>query len=138
MIPFMILMIFFGMEIGWETLLFFPILMAFACFTFGLSLILTSFNVYFRDMQLAWNSFMPAIFYATPIAYNANLVPQDYLWIIKLNPLFHFVSAFRDIFYFNLAPSFRETAIMLLLATFSLTTGLLIFRKLEKGFVSQY
>ncbi len=138
MIPFMIMMLFFGLKIGWETLLFFPILLLFACFTFGISLILSSFNVYFRDMQLAWSSFMPAIFYATPIAYTSNLIPAKFLWLIKLNPLYHFVGAFREIFYFNQVPSPGLFGLLLLLGIIPLLAGLFIFNKLEKGFVSQY
>jgi ABC-type polysaccharide/polyol phosphate export permease len=138
MVPFMIMMLFFGLQIGWETLLFFPVLLLFSCFTFGISLILSSFNVYFRDMQLAWTSFMPAIFYATPIAYTSNLIPEKFLWLIKLNPLYHFVGAFRDFLYYNQSPSFTQFGILLLLGIVPLLAGLYIFNKLEKGFVSQY
>lgn len=138
MVPFTIMMLFFGLKIGWETLLFFPVLLLFTCFTFGISLILSSFNVYFRDMQLAWSSFMPAIFYATPIAYTSSLIPEKFLWLIKLNPLYHFVGAFREIFYFNQVPSAGLFGLLLLLGIIPLLTGLFIFNKLEKGFVSQY
>jgi len=138
MVPFIIMMMLFGMKIGWETLLFFPILLLFSCFTFGVSLILSSFNVYFRDMQLAWSSFMPAIFYATPIAYTSSLIPEKFLWLIKLNPLYHFVGAFRDVFYFNQVPSLQMTGILVVLGILPLLAGLFIFNRLEKGFVSQY
>jgi len=138
MIPFMIMMLFFGMKLGWESLLFFPILLLFTCFTFGVSLILASFNVYFRDMQLAWSSFMPAIFYATPIAYTSNLIPQKFLWLIQLNPLYHFVGAFREVFYFNNVPSLQLFVLLLALGIVPLMLGLFIFNRLEKGFVSQY
>ncbi len=138
MIPFLIMMLFFGMKLGWETLLFFPVLLLFTCFTFGVSLILSSFNVYFRDMQLAWSSFMPAIFYATPIAYTSSLIPEKFLWLIRLNPLYHFVGAFREIFYFNQAPSLIQFGLLSLLGIIPLVLGFLIFTRLEKGFVSQY
>lgn len=138
LIPFFILMLFFGLKIGWESLLFFPILMLYTCFTFGLSLILTSFNVYFRDMQLAWSSFMPAIFYATPIAYTSSLIPGKFLWLLKLNPLFHFMGALRDVFYYNTVPSLQNFGILMVMAFVPLIVGLYIFNKLEKGFVSQY
>lgn len=138
LIPFLILMFLFGLKLGWETLLFFPILILFACFTFGISLILSAFNVYFRDMQLAWSSFMPAIFYATPIAYTSNLIPEKFLWILKLNPLYHFIGALRQVFYYNTVPSLSEAGLISLLGVIPLLLGMFIFRKLEKGFVSQY
>ncbi len=138
LIPFMALMLAFGLKIGWETLLFFPVLILFTCFTFGASLILSSFNVYFRDVQLAWSSFMPAIFYATPIAYTSGLIPAQYLWVLKLNPLYHFIGAIREIFYFNAVPSMASFGLLLLLGIIPLVLGLTIFTRLEKGFVSQY
>lgn len=138
LIPFFILMLFFGLKLGWESLLFFPILILYTCFTFGVSLILTSFNVYFRDMQLAWSSFMPAIFYATPIAYTSSLIPEKFLWIIKLNPLYHFVEALREVLYYNQVPSLSSFAILFGLGGIMLVVGLYVFNKLERGFVSQY
>ncbi len=138
MIPFLIMMMFFGMKLGWESLLFFPVLLLFTCFIFGISLILSSFNVYFRDMQLAWSSFMPAIFYATPIAYTSSLIPEKFLWLIRLNPLYHFVGALREIFYFNQVPSLLQFGLLSLLGIVPLLLGYLIFTRLEKGFVSQY
>ena len=138
LIPFLILMLLFGMRIGWESLLFFPILILYTGFTFGASLILTSFNVYFRDVQLAWTSFMPAIFYATPIAYTSSLIPDKYVWILKLNPLYHFIGALREILYFNTVPSMSSFMLLIILGIVPLWIGFLIFKKLEKGFVSQY
>ncbi|HNQ61157.1 MAG TPA: ABC transporter permease [Bacteroidia bacterium] len=138
MIPFMILMFIFGLRLTWESLIFFPVLVLFTAFTFGVSLILTSFNVYFRDMQLAWGSFMPAIFYATPIAYTASLIPAKFIWVLKLNPLYHFIGALRHAFYYNTLPSLGEAGILLVVGLGPLAIGYWVFNRLEKGFVSQY
>ncbi|MGQ0828481.1 MAG: ABC transporter permease [Bacteroidota bacterium] len=138
LIPFVLLMFLFGLKIGWETLLFFPILLLYTCFTFGTSLILSSFNVYFRDMQFAWSSFMPAIFYSAPIAYTTGLIPDKYLWIIKLNPLYHYIGAVRDVLYNNAVPSLNHFIAITILGLIPLGIGLFIFKKLERGFVSQY
>lgn len=131
-------MLLFGLKLGWETLFFFPILILFTCFTFGVSLLLSSFNVYFRDVQLAWSSFMPAVFYATPIAYTSNLIPTKFLWVIKLNPLFHFIGALREVLYYNVVPSVTTFVLLSGLGFIPLLTGIFIFNRLEKGFVSQY
>jgi ABC-2 type transport system permease protein len=138
LIPFFILMLLFGLRLGWETLFFFPVLILFSCFTLGVSLILSSFNVYFRDVQLAWSSFMPAIFYATPIAYTSSLIPDKFLWLIKLNPLYHFITALREVLYYNTIPSLASFALLSGLGIITLMAGLYIFNRLERGFVSQY
>ncbi len=138
LIPFSILMLMFGLKLGWESLLFFPVLILFSCFTFGVSIILTSFNVYFRDVQMAWSSFMPAIFYSTPIAYTSSLIPEKFLWIIKLNPLYHYIGAIREILYYNQIPSLETFLLMGGIGIITLLVGILIFIRLERGFVSQY
>lgn len=138
MVPFVILMLIFGLRIGWESLLFFPILILFSAFTFGLSLFLSALNVYFRDVQLAWSSLLPAIFYSAPIAYASNLIPPRYEWLIKLNPLYYYINLLRDILYYNRLPDLTNLLIAIGISTFSVLVGIKIFKKLEKGFVSQF
>ena len=138
LIPFFILMLMFGLKLGWESLFFFPVVILFSCFTFGVSIILTSFNVYFRDVQMAWSSFMPAIFYSTPIAYTSSLIPEKFLWVIKLNPLYHYIGALREILYYNQIPSLGTFLLIGGIGIVTLLVGILIFTRLERGFVSQY
>jgi ABC-type polysaccharide/polyol phosphate export permease len=81
---------------------------------------------------------MPAIFYATPIAYTSSLIPESFLWILKMNPLYHFIGAVRDILYYNTVPSATSFLLLFALGIIPLAAGLWIFRRLERGFVSQY
>ncbi len=138
LIPFVALMFIFGMRIGWETLLFIPVLFFFTAFTLGVSLILTSVNVYFRDVQFAWSSFMPAIFYSSPIAYTTDLIPAKFVWVMKLNPLFHFITALRDVLYYNQVPSLASSILVILLGLVPLGLGFFFFNRLRRGFVSQF
>ena len=138
MIPFSILMVFFGLKFTWELLWFFPIFISFSLFTFGVSLILSSLNVYFRDVQLAWSSLLPAIFYSTPIAYSTSFIPAKFDWVLKLNPLYYYVTCLRDVLYYNQFPNPINFAICIGLGFACLAVGIFIFKKLEKGFVSQF
>ena len=81
---------------------------------------------------------MPAIFYLTPIAYAPSVIPQKYLILVKLNPIYHFLGAFRSIIYYNESPSIRQIEIITVIAILFLGVGYFIFKKLERGFVSQY
>lgn len=138
LIPFTILMFVFGLQLSGITFFAIPVLLFYTAFTFGISLVLCSLNVYFRDMQLAWGSFLPAIFYASPIAYTANLIPEKFIWVVKLNPIFHFITAFRDVLYHNQLPTGNQVLLIMALGTLSLLIGLLCFNRLKKGFVSQF
>jgi ABC-type polysaccharide/polyol phosphate export permease len=138
LIPYMVMMFIFGMKPGWEFIMFIPILATFSMFTLGISLILTSLNVYFRDIQIAWSTFMPAIFYATPIAYTFSIIPPKYQFIAILNPLYHYISAVREIFYYNRMISLTDFMILFLTGSVFLWFGLFIFNRLKKGFISQF
>lgn len=138
LIPFVVMMYVFGMRLGWETLLFIPWLILLSGFTFGLSLVLTAFNVYFRDVQLAWASFLPAIFYATPIAYSPEIIPEKYRFVMAANPLHYYTDCLRDIIYYNRMPEGSTILVMTCLSAVSVAVGIFVFQKLKGGFISQY
>ena len=137
-IPFGLLMIFFDASVGFETLLIIPALLLFALFTIGVGIFICAFNVYFRDVGLLYTSLTPALFYFTPIAYTTAFIPPKFLYLIKLNPIYHFMTVFRDILYHNNVPSFLDWAIIIGLAFVFLGIGLATFNKLERGFISNY
>ncbi|MEM9022459.1 MAG: ABC transporter permease [Bacteroidota bacterium] len=138
LIPFTILMYFFGFQLGWVTLLVLPALVLFGLFTLGICLFMCAINVYFRDIGILWSSLTPAMFYFTPIVYAPELVPEQYRWALKFNPIYHFMEIFRDILYYNQLPSGKALAITGGLTVIALILGSWTFRKLERGFISNY
>jgi ABC-type polysaccharide/polyol phosphate export permease len=135
-IPFLTLMYFFGLSFSWHFLLLIPALIIFSTFAYSLGIILGILNVFLRDVSILWNTLNPALFYLSPIAYNISIIPKNYLFFLKLNPLFHFFDVFRAILYQNSFPSTESWLIIL-----SLTIGLyfiskLVVYKLEKGIIS--
>ena len=137
-IPFGVIMYFLGFDAKWVNLLVIPCTILFALFTFGFSVSICAFNVYFRDMGMLWNSLQPALFYFTPIAYSSTLVPENMRWVMKFNPLYHFVELFRTVLYHGAVPSERQILITGLLTVFMLITGWIVFSKLKRGFIANY
>ncbi|NNF02482.1 MAG: ABC transporter permease, partial [Bacteroidia bacterium] len=137
-IPFVVLMYFFGFRPAIETIFIIPFLIMFSMFTLGFSLIICTFNVFYRDIGILWNTLLPALFYFTPIAYSAKLIPEKYVWALKFNPLFHFINMVRDILYYNSWPSLDLLAIVASLSIVFFIAGLWVFRKLERGFISNF
>lgn len=138
LIPFSVLMLTFGWVPGVETLALLPVLLLFVLFITGFSLFLCALNIYYRDVGLLWNTFTPAIFYFTPIAYPVQLVPEHIRWVMKLNPVYHFVESFRQVIYAGVFPPAREWLYMFILAAGAWLLGVWVYRKLEKGFISNY
>jgi ABC-2 type transport system permease protein len=132
---------------GSNVLLKVPVALAFmallALFALGLGLALSVLNVYFRDTQHFVAIFLQIWFYLTPILYPLTYVQaaQDRLAaegrdiplvsLFKLNPLEHFVSAFRNLLYDNRLPSLTDSLACLASAAIALVFGAWIFRTYE-------
>jgi ABC-2 type transport system permease protein len=89
------------------TYLLFPLVLLMTClFALGLGLVLSVFNVFYRDVGYLVGIGMQLLFYATPIIYPLEQVPEE-VWddriplreIVELNPLSQLVEWSRDAFY---------------------------------------
>lgn len=109
-------------------------------FVLGLGLALSVANVYFRDIQHFLAIFLNVWFYATPILYRADQVPEQsellgvtlpMRRIIESNPMATFADAYRDAFYDLRAPAPGQLGQLALWAVASLVVGSLVFRRLE-------
>lgn len=56
-------------------------------FTTGLSLLFSSLNVKYRDVNFFVQAILVVWFYATPVVYNLTLIPNDYHYLWSFNPL---------------------------------------------------
>ena len=66
-------------------------------FITGITLVLSSLSVYFRDIKHLIEVFLQMWFWLTPIAYPFNLVPDKVKFLFKFNPMTLFVIAYREI-----------------------------------------
>ena len=77
------------------------------------------------------------LFYATPIAYSAEVIPEKFSFIITLNPMAHILNAYRDIFYYQRMPNMQTLGIMFAISILIFVVGYLIFNKLQKNFAEE-
>lgn len=97
MIVFLILGSFMGLEMGWE-LIFIPYMMiCLIVFSSGMSFILSSSQVFFRDTQHLYGVFLMIWMYSTPILYPIDIIPEGFLPLFKLNPMYIFIDFLRTI-----------------------------------------
>lgn len=104
-------------------------------FTMGISLIMATANVYFRDARYLMGIILNAGYYLTPILYPIERIPETLRTFFKLNPMYYIVELFRAPIYRAEFPSFQMTGISVLLAAVSFLMGLFIFYRYEKDFV---
>ena len=103
--------------------------------SFGIGLILASSMVYFRDTQFLWGVISMLWMYLTPIFYDAEIIPQQYMFAYKLNPLYHIISVMRTLLIDGMSPSPVSYLLCLVSAIIPLFLGVLIFKKTQDKFV---
>ncbi len=106
-------------------------------FVLGLGLLLAPANVYFRDIEHFTAIFLNLWFWLTPILYPITLLEDrqalgiELSTLAKLNPMFHFIDAYRSLLYDLAWPSPTRWAAMVVAAVAALAIGALTFRRLE-------
>ena len=129
--------IFSGIGLSWY-LLFYPfILLIQYILLLGISFIVSSVTVYFRDLEHIIGVVLMAAFYATPIVYKLEQLPANLQIIMQLNPMTHLINAYRDIFYYHQMPNMQILCILLVLSIILTIIGYFIFKKLQKGFAEE-
>lgn len=119
-----------GMHPGWLLLGLILLL----CFTAGLSLALAALNLFFHDVRYFFEAGLLIWFYATPIVYPADVVPDRYAALVWLNPLHWLIAVLRAPLYEGVAPSGHALAAACAAAAVSLVVGWSIFSRLERRF----
>lgn len=52
--------------------------------------------IFFRDLSQIINILLQIGMWATPIMWQISIVPENWQWIFKLNPMFYIVNGYRD------------------------------------------
>jgi ABC-2 type transport system permease protein len=71
----------------WQIFIFFVIVIELYVLTLGLSLILSSLFVKYRDIGHIWEVLIQVLFYATPIIYPLAIIPLKFQKLIMLSPI---------------------------------------------------
>lgn len=103
----------------------------------GIVFITSAINVYIRDAEYIINFFVNMLFYATPILYSSDLFPVRFRWILNLNPMAVIINSYRDILYYKQLPNMFSLGILFIVGIIILLFGIIIFKKLEKGFAEE-
>lgn len=133
--PYVVIALVSGVKLtGWFLLLPFVVL-PYLLFIFGIVLFLCTLNVSFRDVGHVLEPLLTMIFYATPVFYPLDQLPDPYRGIIQLNPLTHFIGEIRRVIFFGEPPAPDVYALLWAMAALSLVLGTLVYRKSRDQFV---
>lgn len=128
-------MIFFQVVPTFNILLLPVLLIYLFMFNLGLGLLLAALSVFFRDIMHLWGVILTAWTYATPLFYSIEILPDWMIPIMQFNPMYYYVTYFREIAMWGTTPGLMENLICFGCGAAALVVGLLVFRKQQKKFI---
>jgi ABC-type polysaccharide/polyol phosphate export permease len=101
--------------------------------TCGIALFISTATVFFRDLEHITEVLLTLLFYATPIIYSVDRLPDQYDWVVQINPLAPVMEGWRDVLLEGHLPG-ASFAIAVALTVVAVALGWWTFRRLEDAF----
>lgn len=134
MIGLVVFMVIFSVPFHFSTLMIvFPIFYLFL-FSLGVSFILSTYVVFFRDITYLYEIVLTAWMYFSAIFYPASMLGR-WSFLMKFNPVYRQIEMFRDIIIDNKLPSLESHLIGLALGVVSIIIGLFVLKRNQDKFI---
>jgi ABC-2 type transport system permease protein len=104
-------------------------------FTIGLSLLTSTLQVKYRDINFFNQSMLILWFYATPVIYNLSLIPQNFRFLHYLNPLTYIFELFHFAIFDLSFPPCGLIALNNLIVFIVILVGFIFYRREHRFFV---
>ena len=104
-------------------------------FSTGLSLILSAYGTFLRDLTYLYGIITLIWTYLTPVFYPIEIIPQAFRFFWNLNPLYIYVTIARTLVLDGKLPDPTLLIAGLCFSVLTLITGAVIFREKKKKFI---
>lgn len=127
-----------GIGLDIRTLVYLPIVMIVEyLLALGIAMLTSALTVFFRDLEYILGIVTMAWMYLTPIMYEVDMIPEEFLPLFNLNPMTPIIVAYRDILYYKQIPRLSTLAQALAWGIIFLFVGSIIFNRLQKHFAEE-
>lgn len=111
-------------------------LFAVSVFSLGLGWFVSAINVFYKDIGQALSVVLNLWFWATPIVWLQNILPEHYLFILKINPIYYIVDGYRSSFIYHASLWHRplQAVYFWVVCTLVFILGAVTFKKLKPEF----
>jgi lipopolysaccharide transport system permease protein len=101
----------------------------------GFGIIVSSLTTKYRDLVQLVGFGVQLWMYATPVVYPASQIPEDWQWVLAVNPMAPVIELFRYAFLGvgSITPSYIGASLIITFAV--LCVGILLFSRIEKNFM---
>lgn len=103
--------------------------------TTGCGLFLATATTFFTDIKYLYGVLIMLLSFMTPLFYPIDIIPQQFLFAFKLNPLYAAVDCFRTIVLEGTFPHTTPLVYLIVTSIISLIIGIYVFYKYQDKFI---
>ena len=135
MIPLFLILVITGIPVRPQFLLVIFGVLCILMLSLGVGMLLASAMVFFRDIQFLWGIVTTMLNFLTPIFYPESIIPANFQFVLKLNPLYHIIRFVRIVLIDGISPEPKAYLYCLITTLVPLLLGVFVFRKTQDQFV---
>lgn len=121
-------------HIPWTTVYFPLVALPLVFFSLGATWLLAALGVYMRDISQFSNILVTVLMFLSPIFYPVSLVPEQFRFIYRLNPLTFVIQESRDVLLFGVSPHWAGLGAQCVVAVAIAWLGFYCFQRSRTGF----
>ena len=125
-----------GVALTWQSLWVIPLLFFMVALATGMALILSSLNLFFRDVKYLVEIFLTYAIFFTPVLYPASIL-GNYKTLVLLNPISPLLEAMSDALVSGAAPDVFWTSYSVAFSVLLLMFSYWLFKQLETAFAER-
>lgn len=130
----LVVIAFFDVGLSFKAILAIPYLVGIGIFAMGISWVLSSLNVFLRDIGQVIGVIITVWFYLTPIIFPKHLVPEAYQNLLSMNPMLHAIEGYRMALLGQMSPNPIGLIYLLMVGFCLFAAGGVLFKKLKPAF----
>lgn len=124
-----------GIGLYWKAFFWLPIVMGTEyLLTLGFALLVAAGTVYLKDLEHIVTVILMVWIYLTPIMYPVSMIPENIVWVFRMNPMTAIIDAYHAILYWRVMPNYMELVYCFLFGIVLLIVSEIIFMKLSDNF----
>jgi ABC-2 type transport system permease protein len=126
-----------GNQTTLHALFMLPLLAIYILFVLGVSAITSLLYLRFSDFSHLWDVFLQLLFWATPIVYAVEFIPNAYKTWILLNPVARIIVDSRNVVIYGFIPEAKQLIITIAIIGVVVLAGLVIFKRYARRVIEQ-
>jgi ABC-type polysaccharide/polyol phosphate export permease len=135
LLAFLIVFVVTGAKFHWTFILIpIPIMYVFV-FSFGVAMLLSAMAVFFRDLTYLYGILTLLLMYMTPIFYPATIIPNWLEPYYGLNPLYQFLTYFRNLALYGIIPGLWDNLVCIGFSLCAFCIGVYVFMTKQNKYI---